>query len=238
MSRDSALIALASVVMSETTVVSQFSEADRTRWGTGGTGSDSPGTTIPPIAAGPVDGLSAVLPAASPAAEMPGFGLDTAAPPHFQVTRGWPPCEPPPVVALPRAHHLHVARPPVRVYENAAREAQRIKGRPKKRFTLSRFTLCPRSGELGDGSPKPAIRGAILSAPASASGSHATATRGGAAEDPGESNRSHGRSRHHMVLVRRHKNWHPPGATSDLSKCPSSHLPSSPPGPCGGLPGE
>jgi hypothetical protein len=238
MSRDSALIALASVVMSETTVVSQSSEADRTRWGTGGTGSDSPGTTIPPIAAGPVDGLSAVLPAASPAAEMPGFGLDTAAPPHFQVTRGWPPCEPPPVVALPRAHHLHVARPPVRVYENAAREAQRIKGRPKKRFTLSRFTLCPRSGELGDGSPKPAIRGAILSAPASASGSHPTATRGGAAEDPGESNRLHGGSRHHMVLVRRHKNWHPPGATSDLSKCPSSHLPSSPSGPCGGLPGE
>jgi hypothetical protein len=133
MSKESAPSALASVAMSETTNVSRSSEADRTRWGTGGVGSVSPGTTMPPIAAGPVDGLSAVLPAASPAAEMPGFGLDTAGPPHFGTTPGWPPCEPPPVVALPRAHHLHVARPPMRVYENAARKAQRIKGRPEKR---------------------------------------------------------------------------------------------------------
>ena len=159
--RESAPIALASFVMSETTVVSRSSEADRTRRGTGGAGSDSPGTTIPPIAAGPVDGLSAVLPAASPAAEMPGFGLDTAGPPRFRTTGGWPSCEPPPAVALPRAHHLHVARPPVRVYENAARKAQRIKGRPKKRNRRSGFTpLSLGRREQGDGVTKYATRAA------------------------------------------------------------------------------
>lgn len=71
---------------------------------------------------------------------MPGFGLDTLGPPRFQTTPGWPPCEPPPGVALPRAHHLHVARPPVRVYESAARKAQRIKQRPKRRNKQSEFT--------------------------------------------------------------------------------------------------
>jgi hypothetical protein len=139
MSSEIAPSALAIVVMSETTVVSRSSEADGVRWGTGGEGSDSPGTTMPPMAAGPVDGLSAVLPAASPAAEMPGFGLDTVGPPGLRTTPGWPPCQPPPGVALPWAHHLHVARPPVRVYENAARKAQRIKGRPEKRNTGSGF---------------------------------------------------------------------------------------------------
>jgi hypothetical protein len=149
MSRESASSALASVVMSETTVVSRSSDADGTRRGTGGAGSDSPGTTIPPIAAGPVDGLSAVLPAASPAAEMPGFGLDTVGPSRFRTTRGWSPYEPPPGVALPRAHHLHVARPPVRVYENAARKVQRIKGRPEKRNTQSGFMPLSCIGRAG-----------------------------------------------------------------------------------------
>lgn len=149
MSRESAPSALAIVVMSETTVVSRSSEADGTLRGTGRTGSDSPGTTMPPIAAGPVDGLRAVLPAASPAAEMPGFGLDTVVPLRFRTTPGWPPCEPPPGVALPRAHHLHVARPPVRVYENAARKAQRIKGRPEKRNTRSGFIPLSWIGRAG-----------------------------------------------------------------------------------------
>ena len=137
--RESALIAVASFAISETTVVSRSSSAEGTRWGTGGSGSASPGTTIPPIAAGPVDGLSAVLPAASPAAEMPGFGLDTAAPPRCRATYGKHSCEPPPTVAFPRAHHLHVARPPVRVYEDAASSPQRIKRTSEKRNRRSGF---------------------------------------------------------------------------------------------------
>ena len=172
--------------------MSRSSEADCTRRGVGGAGSASPGTTIPPIAAGPVDGFSAVLPAASPAAEMPGFGLDTAGPTRFRTTGGWPSCEPPPAVALPRAHHLHVARPPVRMYENAARTAQRIKGRPKKRNWSSGFTPLSQGRQ-----------------------SRATASRSRQLEV--HFGRSHGDSRLHMVTGRCHKNWHPPAPTSELS---------------------
>ena len=198
--------------------MSRSSEADRTRRGTGGVGSDSPGTTIPPIAAGPVDGLSAVLPAASPAAEIPGFGLDTAGPPRFQTTRGWPSCEPPPIVALPRAHHLHVARPPVRVYENAAREAQRIKRGPKKRNKRSGFTplslgresraMASRNVQYGVQFREHRHRHSVRTRHgAGAALKKFRAKRGGSRED----------SRHHMVTGRCHENRHPPAATSDLS---------------------
>ena len=199
--------------------MSRSSEADCTRRGVGGAGSASPGTTIPPIAAGPVDGLSAVLPAASPAAEMPGFGLDTTGPPCFRTTRGWRSWEPPPAVALPRAHHLHVARPPVRVYENAAREAQRIKGRPEKRNTQSGFMPLSSIGRAGrrhheicnTGCNSESIGTGIRFARTAAPGAPPKKIR---------ANRrgSRGDSRDHMVPGRCHENRHPPAATSDSAK--------------------
>jgi hypothetical protein len=71
-STERASIAFASFVMSETALESRACSLTCSE---GSTSGSSPGTNMPPMAAGPADGLRADLPAASPAAETPGFAL-------------------------------------------------------------------------------------------------------------------------------------------------------------------
>jgi hypothetical protein len=100
--------------MSETTVESLVWSVAAS--GVSGSSGISPTNTMPPMAARPADGSRAVLPAASPAAEIPGLTLDTGQPrgsllfrPQFAQRR--------PLVVFRRAHPLHVPKPPVRVVQ-------------------------------------------------------------------------------------------------------------------------
>jgi hypothetical protein len=109
-SRPSARKMLANCAISDTAFVSRVCNATAAADGSG------PGTNIPPMAAGPVAGLSAVLPAASPAAEMPGLALDIITllteTRVVRIDRVDVPARstvagPRPNRALPLAHHLH-----------------------------------------------------------------------------------------------------------------------------------
>jgi hypothetical protein len=101
--------------------------------GGGGSASASPGDNMPPMAAGPADGSRAVLPAASPAAEMPGLGLDMMTMPRAQGRRGTSLDDLLRRGTFPGAQDLHVTKPPVKVERNALRYPPRREGRPRLR---------------------------------------------------------------------------------------------------------
>ena len=122
-------MAFASFVMSETALESRSCNF---MLSVGSISGSSPGTNMPPMAAGPAEGLSAVLPAASPTAEIPGFGLAMRA---FMVPgSGTQDAASRPIVASPRSHPAHNSSPQYGWHGNQPRRAT-VLGEPSESET-------------------------------------------------------------------------------------------------------